>query len=174
MSRKSPVDTCGRWKNLFTFWECSTYLSKNFGFHILLHNLAWKIWDINKRTIVNKFVSSICKTGICWNLTVQVIIIIKFLHGQFNDSACFWYIVMRRTLTTIVFMFINAISLSRYFFIFWLKNPAIFNDDFWSRMVSLWIVGFCVLLQFICGFSLGTENVGFGSCTGKSSRDMKA
>jgi len=101
----------------------------------IFYSIIWyeRYGTDNKRTIVNKFVSGICWTGICWNLTVQVIIIIRFWLGPFNYYACFWYILSRRTLTTVGVMLMNAITIIRYIFIFWLKNPAIFNDDFWSR-----------------------------------------
>ena len=136
---------------------------------LVCYSIIWyeRFGTDNKRTLVNKFVSAICWTGICWHLTVQVIILIRFLYRPFNYSTCFWYVLSRRTLTSVSIMFLNAITLSRYIFIFWLKNPAIFNDDFWSRMASLWIVGFCFLVKFVYGFLLGSDNVGFGSCVVK-------
>ena len=83
----------------------------------VFYSIIWyeRFGTDNKRTIVNKFVSSICWTGICWNLTVQIIIIVRFLHGPFNYYACFWYILTRRTLTTVIVMFLNAIILLETF-----------------------------------------------------------
>ena len=44
-------------------------------------------------------------------------------------------------------MFASATSLVRYVFVFWLKNPAGFQDDFWHLFINLWIIGFNIVAQ---------------------------
>ena len=54
----------------------------------------------------------------------------------------------------------------RYAFIFWLKNPAAFSDDFWCWFISLWINGFSVLVQFVWQFTAPRQPLGFYVCSG--------
>jgi len=42
---------------------------------------------------------------------------------------------------------LNAIILSQYLFIFWLKNLAAYNDDFWSLYFDLWATLFTWIAQ---------------------------
>lgn len=41
----------------------------------------------------------------------------------------------------------NATSIIRYMFVFWLKNPAAFKDDFFYVFINSWIFGACFLFQ---------------------------
>jgi hypothetical protein len=45
-------------------------------------------------------------------------------------------------------LFFDASDLVQYVFIFWVKNPAAVNEDFWSHLVSLWIAGFSFVFNF--------------------------
>jgi hypothetical protein len=55
----------------------------------------------------------------------------------------------------------------RYIFIFWLKNPAAFNDDFWSVFVNLWIFLFAWLSQIAVIFGPGRPYRNYYICTGR-------
>ena len=54
----------------------------------------------------------------------------------------------------------------RYAFIFWLRNPAAFHDDFWCLFISIWINGFSILFQFVWQFKAPTQPLGFYICSG--------
>ena len=49
----------------------------------------------------------------------------------------------------ITYFYLNPISLSlsRFAYIFWLKNPAAFHDDFWCFFLSIWINAFGLVCQ---------------------------
>ncbi len=55
----------------------------------------------------------------------------------------------------------------RYFFIFKLKNPAAFHDDFWSCFFNIWIVGFSAITEIILYRLPGRYTIYFYVCTGK-------
>lgn len=54
---------------------------------------------------------------------------------------------MRRFLVTEFFMLVNVLSITRYIFIFLLKNPAAFQDNFWHLFINLWMIGANTLIQ---------------------------
>jgi len=49
-------------------------------------------------------------------------------------------------------------------FIFWLKNPAGINDDFWSLFLTIWIAGFTYIFFFVKFFLPGRKPLPFYIC----------
>ncbi len=58
--------------------------------------------------------------------------------------------------------------MTRYIFIFWLKNPAAFHNDFWSLFISMWVVAFSWVSQVVFDVMLGHDNYQIHICTGLS------
>jgi hypothetical protein len=44
-------------------------------------------------------------------------------------------------------MLSDAFSIVHYVYVFWLKNLAGFQDDFWHLFINIWIFGFCLISQ---------------------------
>ena len=65
-------------------------------------------------------------------------------------------------------MFMDAIMISRFMFIFVLRNPSAFQDDFWSLFGNIWILSFCCLGQIVSELMLGCENLNTNICVGKN------
>ncbi len=42
-----------------------------------------------------------------------------------------------------------AIVITRYVYIVWLKNPGAVHDNFWNRLLCLWIISFSFIFNFI-------------------------
>ena len=117
-------------------------------------SIIWfeKFGSDKKRIIINQCVSSICWTLIVWQMTIQLSAIARMLFGPLPHSFCFWFYVLRRALITKMFLIINAVTITRYIFIFWLKNPGAFNDEFWMRFINIWTSVFCLMISFIQAF----------------------
>ena len=60
---------------------------------------------------------------------------------------CYFQIVMKDSIKTAILLFFDAIALSRYIFIYWMKNPTALNDDFWNLFVNLWIILGSILIN---------------------------
>ena len=69
--------------------------------------------------------------------------------------VCLIELVFKNAIVTQMMLFLDGMILIRYIFIFWMKNPAGFRDDFWEAFVSLWIVGFAMISQFVFVFMPG-------------------
>ena len=74
----------------------------------------------------------------------------------------------KRTLTTQTMIFGDAIMISRFIFIFVLKNPSAFQDDFWSLFGNIWALSFCWIGQIVSEAMLGCENTNVNICSGKN------
>ena len=56
--------------------------------------------------------------------------------------------------------------ISRYLSIFWMKNPAAFNDDFWCCFINLWILAACFIPQVVLSSLPGPLPLMFYICSG--------
>ena len=65
-------------------------------------------------------------------------------------------------------IFGDAIMVSRFIFIFILKNPSAFQDDFWSLFGNIWLLSFCWIGQMVSEVMLGCENINVNICSGKN------
>jgi hypothetical protein len=52
-------------------------------------------------------------------------------------------------------LYIDAIAITRYIFIFWKKNLAIFQDSFWSFYINFWVMSFSFLSQSVHAYIPG-------------------
>ena len=71
---------------------------------------------------------------------------------------------------TITLLF-DAVSVSRFVFIFYLKDPASFQDDFWFLYSSLVIYLFCILFWGTLHFIADFQPVVYYICTGQDSTE---
>ena len=65
-------------------------------------------------------------------------------------------------------LFLDSIMLSRFVFIFVLRNPTAFQDDFWSLFGNIWILAFCWIGQTVSEIMLGCGNLNTNICAGKN------
>ena len=130
-----------------------------------------------KRTILNMFVNMNCWTCIALVLLGQVPKIHIYTVGPLPHIFCYIHSVIRQSISFSVLMYIDATIVFRFMYIFKLKNPAGFRDDFWCLFVSLWIhsadlimavalsifENFQTLSNFVCtGHITGLPNKGNG------------
>ena len=135
---------------------------------ITCYSIIWieRFGSDKKRTIINQLVASMCWSFITWNSTVQVLKLVRLLHGPLGLKSCVWTFILQRSVTTRILLLVNAISTIRYTFIFWLKNPGAFNDDFWHRFVSLWTIMAGSLFQYVIASLPNRKLIGVDVCMG--------
>jgi hypothetical protein len=116
----------------------------------LLYGIIWyeKFGTDQMGTLGNKLLSSLCWSSI-FGILVCYLDIIRYVIGPLPHSACFFITVARNAFKTQIVLFYDAILVTRYVFIFWIKNPGGVDDDFWCRFLSIWITGFSTLLNFV-------------------------
>jgi hypothetical protein len=72
------------------------------------------------------------------------------------DGVCFFQHVMKNAFSLQMILFLDAINFTRYVFIFWHKNPAIFLDAFWSFFINTWVICFSLLSQSVYAYLPGS------------------
>ena len=108
-----------------------------------------------KRTILNKLVSSICWCGIHYQVFCQVPEMIRYCFGPLPPFICYLHFVIKNIIVTQGILFYDSITILRYLFIFWLKNPSNFWDDFWTTYLNIWIAMFATISQVVQAITPG-------------------
>ncbi len=73
---------------------------------------------------------------------------------------------MKNTVKTEILLFYDAIAISRYIFVFWLKNPTAVREDFWSLFASIWIVLASTLINLVYLLMPGPHILAYYVCCG--------
>ena len=124
----------------------------------LLYSIIYyeKFGSDKKRTVLNKLVSSICWCGIYYNLLSQVPEMICYCFGPLPPFICYLHFVIKNIIAIQVILFYDSITILRYLFIFWLKNPSNFCDNFWTTYLNFWITTFATISQVVHTLIPGT------------------
>ena len=64
-------------------------------------------------------------------------------------------------------MYKNASVLTKYAFIFCLKNPAAFNNEFWCQIILIWVHIFSLLFRGIEDWISPKTSINYYICIGK-------
>ena len=117
---------------------------------VLLYAIIWfeRFGTDNKRILTNKLLSSICWTLI-GGILVFSVDVFRYLSGPLPSSLCFFMVVAKNAIKTQGLLLYDAIHITRYVFIFWLKNPGAVKDDFWGVFLSMWIAGLSFLPNIV-------------------------
>jgi hypothetical protein len=99
------------------------------------------------------------------SLTIFKTVNSRYIVGPSPVIVCRFNYFLKLTLTVQGLMFMNSIIISRYIFIFWLKNPAAFQDEFWSLLVNIWVVLFSFISQIVFDVMLGIDSIHIHICT---------
>jgi len=117
----------------------------------------------HKRTLVNKMFTSLCWTAIAGFL-ISSTDIVRYTVGPFPWQVCYIQIYIKNILKTQCLLFYDSMALTRYIFIFWLKNPIAVDDGFWSLFVSCWIILSSMIINFVHGFLPGPQPLPYYTC----------
>jgi hypothetical protein len=77
-------------------------------------SLIWyeRFGSDKRRTLINKLVSALCWNGIVFCTTCQLAYSIRFYFGPLPQLACFWLVVMRKTIIINITFILNAMTLT--------------------------------------------------------------
>jgi len=149
---------------------CLVTILLGFPFHL---GVLWfeRFGSDKKRTILNMLVSEVIWLMVGFVAVIQFPEIFRFTYGPLPESLCFLQLFARNSLVFTITLLLNAISIWRFVFIFCLKNPAAFRDNFWFLYSSLVIHLFSILYWGTCHFVAAYQPVVFYICTGQNSEE---
>ena len=117
---------------------------------LLAYGIIWfeRYGTDQKRTVVNKLISH----GL-WVAAIQLPFmllsdVVRYVFGPLPTQFCFSQVVFKNAVLLQSLLFLDAITVARYLLIFWTKNPASINDDFWASYISVWIYIFSFVANY--------------------------
>ena len=120
----------------YTLMVCLTFaMTVSITLPVLIYAIIWyeKHTSDNKRTLINKFVTFGSWSGIEYLVFVQMAENLRYLVGPLPANFCLLVRILRSTLFVELLVYLDLATLTRYIYVFWIKNPAGFNDDFWAQ-----------------------------------------
>lgn len=134
----------------------------------LLYAIIWyeRYGTDNRRTIMNKLVASQCWNLIFFTLFCQPLEYVSYFTGSLPQSLCFLNVILKNSTKTQILLFFDSTMIVQYLLIFWIKNPAAVNDEFWSIFITIWIVGLSQLFNFSKFYIGHRQPLNFYVCSG--------
>ena len=118
---------------------------------ILLYGIIWfeHFGSDLQRMLRNRLVSFMCWNAIFGVPSFHLLDIINYLTGPKPELFCYLLTFARNAVRTNGLVILNLMALTRYCLIFWRKNPASVNDEFWSLFLSFWAYGLSSIYNFV-------------------------
>ena len=138
---------------------------------VLSFSMIWYERQSEKRTIVNKIVSLMCWTLIEFTVLVSIPDLPRYLFGPLPELTCWIHQIVKNGMVAKMLLLQTSLVVSRYACIFWLKNPAALDDEFWGKLIFIWTTLFGFGSQFVFIFLPGKHPVNYYVCVGKNPED---
>ena len=122
--------------------------------------------SIDKNSIFLQ-VSSACWTILECGIFVQIPDIATYTIGPLPQTYCFFQAVIRSAIAAEFLLYLDAIVVIRFIYIFCLKNPAILKDEFWLCFINWWIKCFSFIFQLTWHLNSERQPIGFYICSGQ-------
>ena len=118
---------------------------------VLAYGIIWydRYGIDKKQNLMNKLITSICWVLIITVPILQLFEIPRYFFGPQPALFCFIQMVIKKASKWQLLLLLDASILTRYIFIFWLKNPNAVHDGFWSIFVNIWIFGFSLITNAV-------------------------
>ena len=148
---------------------CLTYaISTSVILPIFMYSIIWfeKYGSDNRSTLLNKFATSICCCGIQYLMFVQMAENMFYLHGPLPANFCLFVRILRSALFIEMFIYLDLIIITRYLYVFWIKNPAGIEDDFWSLFLGILVKMLSFIFNGVWHFTITHQPLNFYICSG--------
>jgi hypothetical protein len=118
-----------------------------------------------KRIFINRVVSSLALCSIGQLILVQIPEIFCYTTGPLPQWFCFMHYILKNTVTLLQIIYFDITTIVQYLFIFHLKNPSMFQDEFWNLFINIKVVSFSFLPQAIFAYMPGCQPLIYYFCT---------
>jgi len=113
-----------------------------------------------KQNLMNMLFTSLCLAAIINIPIIQLFEIPRFFFGPKPAAFCLFQLVLKNAFKLQIFLLLDASILTRYIYIFWLKNPSAVNEGFWNVFINIWIGGASLISSGVLNFRLDKVRLG--------------
>ena len=135
---------------------------------LLCYSIIWyeKYGLDAKRTLINQLYSLQWWTGIEFILMVTLPEWFRFISGPLPELPCLMHLFVAYSIFGKFLILQTGLIVIRYIWIFWLKNPLAFKDDFWCCFINIWSNVFTAWPHFVFVFLPGRQQISYYICIG--------
>ena len=139
---------------------------------IFLFSIIWyeKFGTDNRRTLLNKLHVCGCWCSLEYIMLAQPIDIIRYLYGPLPKHLCLLARIIKSAIFFQTFLYFDLIVVTRYAYIFWLKNPVGFDDNFLFLFLNLWVMMISYLSKFAQHMTMSRQTMSYYFCCGTDPR----
>ena len=141
---------------------------------IFLFSIIWfeKFGPDNRRTLLNKLHVCGCWCSLEYIMLAQPIDIIRYLYGPLPKHLCLLARIIKSAIFFQTFLYFDLIVVTRYAYIFWLKNPVGFDDNFLFLFLNLWVMMISYLSKFSQHMTMSRQTMSYYFCCGTDLKDF--
>ena len=135
----------------------------------LIYSIIWYVRSGFEKynLFANELLTSMCWICIEWFILLHTTYFCRFTLGPLPKKICFWQHLISRVIVKQAILILDTMVITRYASIFWLKNPAAFQSDFWIIFVNLWVTCFAFFFHFTVEMLVTNETLEYHFCIGK-------
>ena len=107
-------------------------------------------------------------------MILQVFLFIRFVFGIAPELICYFDLIVKPGIAMVTILFLDAIAIVRYIFVFHRKNPTVTQDDFWNCFICIWVIGICLIYYLVFVLLPGNNPNFFFVCLGRIPSNFKS
>jgi hypothetical protein len=83
---------------------------------------------------------------------------IRYFYGPFPHTICLLRTTIVSSLLLQILLLVTVMVITKFVFIFYLKNPTALDDKFWILFLNMWIAKFAFISQIVATLLPGKNN----------------
>jgi len=134
----------------------------------LTYCIIWyeKNGNTEYKTVINRLTEQSWWLVLVYYGIVQEIEIMRYVYAPLPWALCQFTVFSKLFGTMYCILLLDIIVITRYLFIFWIKNPASLNDDILGVFLTMWALMVSFIAQFVHAMMPGKEFAGVWFCSG--------
>ena len=136
---------------------------------LLAYGLIWfdSYSSDMKRTFLSRIMILQFHASMVYTLVANPTDLLRYIYGPLPKGFCTGSFFLKYYLVLIAILALDLTLLCRCLMISVLKNPAAFQDKFWSRFAPAWILLFSFIIQLVIMMQPGKDFAEVWICTGE-------
>lgn len=138
------------------------------GFFIIpsCYGIIWFEWNSHFRTLINQLVASICWYEIVWTIFYNIFSLLH-TNGPGGSFQCSMEVIVTNVMGMQAMLLLDAIVISKYIFVFVLKNPVAAHEGFLFLFINISTLTLSFISQCVYLWMPGRNPLIFYFCIGK-------
>ena len=125
-----------------------------------------KFGNTEYKTVINRITEQTWWLVLAYYGTIQQIEIARYVFGPLPWTLCQLTVFAKLFATMYGIVLLDIIIITRYLFIFWIRNPVSLNDELLGAFITMWALMVSFIVQFVLMMMPGKEFPDVWFCSG--------